>query len=352
MARLERAQHLPGAPYEHDQDLDHAGRSIPAGAAGGKQIATIDWISGGRFTLAAAVGWLKREFEMLGVSYEDRGAITDEYLRAMKVLWTQDEPEFSGSHVQFSDIVFEPKCAQSPHVPIWVAGGTGSAPVRRLIELGDGWMPMGGGLDDHLKETVVRIKDQASAAGRDPGAIAFRYTIGIGAANAELQSISQSIAVDEPAALGNDGTPESVAAEIAAFEAAGFTELAINFSASRRPRSWSSSIGSRLRSWRSYEARGGDIRDRRGDPPGGACAAGRGARVRIAVLPRAHHIPAARTSAAPRGGELPREYSHTLDPFVALMSAAGVHSRPSAGDRDLPARGARSDHHGEDGGDG
>jgi probable F420-dependent oxidoreductase len=200
-----------------------------------KQIATIDWISGGRFTLAAAVGWLKREFEMLGVRYEDRGAITDEYLRAMKVLWTEDEPEFSGRHVQFSDIVFEPKCAQSPHVPIWVAGGTGPGPVRRLIELGDGWMPMGGGLDDHLRETVVRIKDQAAQANRDPTAITFRYTIGIGTANAELQSISQSISVDEPAAVGNDGTPESVASEIAAFEAAGFTELAINFSGESAP---------------------------------------------------------------------------------------------------------------------
>jgi probable F420-dependent oxidoreductase len=203
--------------------------------AAAKQIATIDSISGGRFTLAAAVGWLRREFEMLGVSYEDRGAITDEYLRAMRVLWTEDDPQFSGRHVSFRDIVFEPKCAQAPHVPIWIAGGGGQGPVRRLLELGDGWMPMGGGLDDQLRETVSRIKDQALGAGRDPDAITFRYTIGIGAANAELQTISQSISVDDPAAVGNDGTPESVAAEIAAFEAAGFDELAINFSGESAP---------------------------------------------------------------------------------------------------------------------
>jgi probable F420-dependent oxidoreductase len=200
-----------------------------------KQIATIDALSGGRFTLAAAVGWLRREFEMLGVSYRDRGTITDEYLRAMKVLWTEDDPQFAGRHVSFRDIVFEPKCAQSPHVPIWIAGGGGPGPVRRLLELGDGWMPMGGGLDDQLRDTVLRIKDRAVEAGRDPEAMTFRYTIGIGTANAELQSISQSIAVDEPAAVGNDGTPESVAAEIAAFEAAGFNELAINFSGASAP---------------------------------------------------------------------------------------------------------------------
>jgi probable F420-dependent oxidoreductase len=200
-----------------------------------KQIATIDAVSDGRFTLAAAVGWQQREFEMLGVSYEDRGAITDEYLRAMKVLWTEDEPEFSGRHVSFRDIVFEPKCIQSPHVPIWIAGGTGPAPIRRLIELGEGWMPMGGRLDDGLRDTVLRIKDRAASAGRDPGAIAFRYTIGVGTANAELQAISQSIDVDEPTAVGNDGTAESVAAEITSFEEAGFTELAINFSGESAP---------------------------------------------------------------------------------------------------------------------
>jgi probable F420-dependent oxidoreductase len=195
-----------------------------------KAIATIDALSGGRFTLAAAVGWLRPEFEMLGVDYRQRGAITDEYLRAMKVLWTEDEPSFSGRHVRFSEIVFEPKCAQDPHVPIWVAGGSGRGPVERLLELGDGWMPMGGDTGNELRDTVARIKEEAARRGRDPEAITFRYTIGVGVVNAALASISRSIAVGDPAALGPDGSPEGVAGEIARFEAAGFNELAINFS--------------------------------------------------------------------------------------------------------------------------
>jgi probable F420-dependent oxidoreductase len=195
-----------------------------------KQIATVDQVSGGRLTLAAAVGWLRPEFEMLGVSYEDRGSLTDEYLRAMRVLWTEDRPRFEGRHVSFSDIVFEPKCAQAPHVPIWVAGGSGRAPIRRVLELGDGWMPMGGDLDGELRDTVLRLKAGAAERGRDPEALTFRYTIGIGEANAALASISRSIDVDDPTAVGRQGTPEEIAAEIARFEAAGFTELAINFS--------------------------------------------------------------------------------------------------------------------------
>jgi probable F420-dependent oxidoreductase len=200
-----------------------------------KQIATLDGVSGGRFTLAAAVGWLRPEFEMLGVSYEARGAITDEYLRAMKVLWTDDEPAFAGRHVHFSDIVFEPKCVQRPHVPIWVAGGSAPGPIRRLLELGEGWLPMGGDLSAELPDTVARIKHAAAERGRDPEAITFRYTIGIGEANAALQSISRSIDVDDPAAVGALESPESVAAAVARFEEAGFTELAINFAGDSAP---------------------------------------------------------------------------------------------------------------------
>jgi probable F420-dependent oxidoreductase len=195
-----------------------------------KQIATVDQVSRGRFTLAAAAGWLRPEFEMLGVDFRERGSITDEYLRAMKILWTDDEPIFVGKHVSFRDIIFEPKCAQRPHVPIWIAGGTGAGPVRRTLELGDGWMPMGSSLDTRLRDTVAQLKDGLAARGRDPESATFRYTIGIGEANATLASISKSISVGDPVGVGRSDSPEAVAGEIAAFEEAGFTELAINFS--------------------------------------------------------------------------------------------------------------------------
>ena len=195
-----------------------------------KQIATVDVVSKGRFTLAAACGWLRPEFAMLQVEHGDRDAITDEYLRAMKILWTDERPSFHGEHVSFGDIVFEPKCVQRPHVPIWIAGGTGPRPLRRLLELGDGWMPMGGRLDGELRDTVSRVREDALAAGRDPDSITFRYTIGIGTANAALASISRSIAVADPAAVGRPESPEDVASEVTEFQEAGFSELAINFS--------------------------------------------------------------------------------------------------------------------------
>jgi probable F420-dependent oxidoreductase len=195
-----------------------------------KQIATIDEVSGGRFTLAAASGWLKSEFDMLGVPHAERADITDEYLRAMKVLWTEEEPRFDGRYVSFSDIVFRPTCVQQPHVPIWIAGGWAPRPLRRLLELGDGWMPMGGDLDAGLAEHVLQIKDDASRAGRDPDSLDFRYTIGIGRAEEALQAISGSIGVAQPTAVGSLESADAVATAVERFSRAGFTELAINFS--------------------------------------------------------------------------------------------------------------------------
>jgi len=195
-----------------------------------KQIASLDVASGGRFTLVACVGWLKQEFEMLGVPYAERGSITDEYLKAMKVLWTSPDPQFTGKYCRFANIVFEPRCIQQPHVPIWI-GGAGQRALKRVVDIGDGWMPMGDDAPSDLAATIRDIKDQAATRGRDPNELDFRYTVGIGQAEAALRSISHSIGVDEPARMPFKG-PTSIdeAIEtIAQFAEAGFTELCMSF---------------------------------------------------------------------------------------------------------------------------
>lgn len=203
-----------------------------------KQIASLDMASRGRFTLVACVGWLRQEFEMLGVPYAERGDITDEYLKAMKILWTEAEPTFNGKYCRFGNIVFEPRCFQAPHVPIWI-GGSGRRALSRVAELGDGWMPMGDDAPDALAATIRDIKDLAARRGRDPGALEFRYTLGIGEAESALRSISHNIGVDEPAraALKKPSSVDDVMATIAQFAEAGFTELCISF-AWREPKQY------------------------------------------------------------------------------------------------------------------
>jgi probable F420-dependent oxidoreductase len=105
-----------------------------------KQVSTLDFLSAGRIILGTAVGHLEREFQVLNLPFGERGAMTDEYLRAIKELWTSPEPSFQGRYVQFENVVFEPRPVQKPHPPILMGGNTRVA-MRRAAALGDGWLP-------------------------------------------------------------------------------------------------------------------------------------------------------------------------------------------------------------------
>lgn len=107
-----------------------------------KMISTLDNLSDGRIILGVGSGWLKEEFEALGIAYEKRGELTDEMLKVLKILWTEDSPEFKGSYYNFSNIKFLPKPLQKPYPQVWVGGGTKKA-IERAVEYGQGWQPVG-----------------------------------------------------------------------------------------------------------------------------------------------------------------------------------------------------------------
>jgi probable F420-dependent oxidoreductase len=108
-----------------------------------KALTTLDVMSGGRAMATLGVGMAPAELRAVGVPYERRGRVTDEYLAAMQALWSEDRPRFAGELVQFDDIVFEPKPVQRPHPPLWFGGRT-MASLRRAATQGDGWAPSGG----------------------------------------------------------------------------------------------------------------------------------------------------------------------------------------------------------------
>lgn len=107
-----------------------------------KMTSTLDVLSGGRLILGVGVGWLEYEFDALGVSYLDRGPITDECIDVLKNLWVNEEPSYRGRYYNFSNIKFFPKPLQKPHPPLWI-GGNGLVAIRRAIALGNGWHPVG-----------------------------------------------------------------------------------------------------------------------------------------------------------------------------------------------------------------
>ena len=146
-----------------------------------KSLATLDVLSGGRLVVGVGVGWMREEFEALGLPpFEERGAVTDEYIRAFKVLWTEDSPHFEGKYISFDDITFLPKPVQKPHPPIWV-GGESRPALRRTAELADGWYPLGSnptfpmGTPDELKAGLDRLAQYAQRFDRDPKTIETIY---------------------------------------------------------------------------------------------------------------------------------------------------------------------------------
>jgi probable F420-dependent oxidoreductase len=105
-----------------------------------KSGATLDLLSGGRFTLAVGVGYLKREFAALGVDFEQRAELFDEALDVIRAIWTTDDVTFEGKHFSARGITAHPRPVSDPHPPIWIGGNTGAA-RRRVAHKGDGWCP-------------------------------------------------------------------------------------------------------------------------------------------------------------------------------------------------------------------
>jgi len=142
-----------------------------------KQLATIDVMSGGRITLGIGAGWMKEEFEALGVpAFAERGKVTDEYVAAFRELWTKERPRFAGQFVKFDNITFAPKPAQKGGIPIWVGGESGPA-LRRTAKLGDAWYPIGNNpafpLDSlaRFAAGAERLRKLTKDAGRDPKSV-------------------------------------------------------------------------------------------------------------------------------------------------------------------------------------
>jgi probable F420-dependent oxidoreductase len=134
-----------------------------------KALTTIDVLSGGRLMVGVASGWLREEFDLLGVPFRERGARTDEYLAALRALWTEERVTFRGRFVRLEDAAFFPKPIQKPHPPIWI-GGASAAAFRRVGRVGDGWLAVPRAPAE-LAGDVATIRREAEAAGRDPSRI-------------------------------------------------------------------------------------------------------------------------------------------------------------------------------------
>ncbi len=184
-----------------------------------KMIASLDALSGGRVILGVGAGWVAAESAMLGVPFAERGPMTDEYLRAMRELWTSPSPRFSGKYVEFQDLHFEPKPIQVPHPPIWV-GGHSRAALRRAVEVGAAWHPINRSPEE-LRAGVAELARLSRARGRaTPPALTLRNDVRIlrpGEAAPASAHAGRVIA----------GEPPAVVDQIAELAACGVEELVL-----------------------------------------------------------------------------------------------------------------------------
>jgi probable F420-dependent oxidoreductase len=135
-----------------------------------KELATLDLLSDGRLLLGVAGGWLREEFEMLGVPFDERGRRTDEYLRLIHALWTEERVSFAGRYFSLTDAACFPKPVQKPRPPVWI-GGSSPAAMRRVARLGDGWIAVPRPSLDDLARDIAEIKYLTEQAGRDPARV-------------------------------------------------------------------------------------------------------------------------------------------------------------------------------------
>jgi probable F420-dependent oxidoreductase len=188
-----------------------------------KILATVDQLSGGRMILGAGVGWLREEFEALGAPpFEERGAVTDEYLRYMRATWTTDPVSFTGRYVSVHGVHALPKPAQPAGIPVWIGGHTDAA-VRRAATLGDGWHPIalrppGLLFPDEYAKRARQIQAWAKDAGREPHAVTLTVRV-------PMEVRSKRLAPPAGDRPFFQGTTDQVVADIRAYAAAGVTHF-------------------------------------------------------------------------------------------------------------------------------
>ena len=135
-----------------------------------KEVASLDHISGGRVDFGIGGGWNKEEMENHGMPWNRRWKVARERIEAMQAIWTQDEASYAGEFVNFEPIQSWPKPVQKPHPPIFV-GGDAAGTFRRVLNYGDGWIPMlatDGSQADLKADRMAELARLAKEAGRDP----------------------------------------------------------------------------------------------------------------------------------------------------------------------------------------
>ena len=142
-----------------------------------KEVASLDYVSGGRALLGIGAGWNLEEMENHGTDPARRWRRMRETIEAMKAIWANDEGEYHGELIDFDPIWQWPKPVQDPHPPV-IIGGDGPTTLKRVARYGDGWMPIDGRNRDDFAPAIAELNELAAEAGRGPMTVSLFGTGG------------------------------------------------------------------------------------------------------------------------------------------------------------------------------
>jgi probable F420-dependent oxidoreductase len=189
-----------------------------------KAAATVDQISGGRLELGVATGWQREEYDAAGLDWDKRGQLLTDTLGACKALWTQLPAKFASETVNFSDIYCAPQPVQPGGVPLWIGGTLNKRNLTRVVDNGDGWIPIMGLSTEDMGRDVLKIKEALAAAGRDPEALRVQGSLPMVRGEDGRPDLEQTIA-GAPAVIAAGATAVQLPIQAFCFEAAGAAEF-------------------------------------------------------------------------------------------------------------------------------
>lgn len=198
-----------------------------------KTVATLDRLSGGRVVLGVGTGWQEEEFAAQGLDHAQRGVLLTEAIGACRALWSDAPASFASASVTFEEVWSEPRPLRAGGPPVLFSGTLTPRNVRRIVELGDGWIPIMGATPGDIEAGIGTLRGAYRAAGRDPADLEVR---------APLAQSRSTAPTDAPAVL----------AGAEALLAMGVTELSLRGPAlAREPTDLAGPLGAIGSYWRS-----------------------------------------------------------------------------------------------------
>jgi probable F420-dependent oxidoreductase len=173
-----------------------------------RRFATLDVLSGGRAIAGLGIGWSKDEYQVSNIPFENKGKRANEFIQALKKIWTEDIVEFKGNYYNIPPSKIGPKPIQKPHIPIFM-GGFSPNTFKRIINYStNGWLGLIVGPLEYLENTIKSMNEMASKANKDPNefkTILLTYPNIVESKNEQLTNESQRFpltgTIDQ---IGND----------------------------------------------------------------------------------------------------------------------------------------------------